>query len=208
MVRSQIAARGIRDPRILDAMTSIPRECFLPEEQVPFAYEDKPLPIGCGQTISQPFMVAWMSELLSILPGDRVFEIGTGSGYQTAVLDFLGAEIVSAEFFSELHRNALLHLEVWRPGFSKKHRLISGDGKEILRSEPRFEKILSCAAFPKIPDAGSSYFHALVPGGSFVFPTETPANGQRLVVGKRTLNGWSFRNHGGVRFVPLLGADV
>ncbi|TGK34543.1 protein-L-isoaspartate O-methyltransferase [Leptospira gomenensis] len=208
MVRSQIEVRGIRDPRILDAMNSIPRECFVPQLQASSAYEDKPLPIGCGQTISQPFMVAWMSELLSVVPGDRIFEIGTGSGYQTAVLDFLGAVIVSVEFFPELHRIALRNLEIWRPGFSNQHRLIVGDGTRILRSELRFEKILSCAALPRMPDTRSSYFQALVPGGSFVFPTETPTNGQRLIVGKRTLSGWSFQNHGGVRFVPLLGAKV
>ena len=97
MLRGQIEARGVEEPRVLHAMRSVPRERFVPESQRAWAYEDRPLPIGHGQTISQPFVVAAMTEALRAQPGDRVLEIGTGSGYQAAVLSLLVAQVYSIE---------------------------------------------------------------------------------------------------------------
>lgn len=207
MVRSQISARGIRNPEILFALESIPRECFVPASHSSHAYEDKPLPIGCNQTISQPFMVAWMSDLLGVQKGERVFEIGTGSGYQSAVLDFLGAKLLSVEFFSQLHKNAIQNLERWKPGCVAKHQFVLGNAPEFLNADLRFEKMISCAALPEMPGEDSVYFHSLVPGGIFVFPMGKDQEIQILIVAKKTSNGWSLETKGGVKFVPLLGTD-
>ncbi|MBM9578285.1 protein-L-isoaspartate O-methyltransferase [Leptospira sp. 201903070] len=202
MVKTQIVSRGIRDRNVLSAMLSIPRECFIPSLYSSQAYEDKPLPIGCKQTISQPFMVAWMSTLLEIEKGDRVFEIGTGSGYQSAVLDFLGGILYSVEFFEPLHKTAIRNLERWKPGSTKKHRFMNGSGPEFLKPDLFFEKMISCASLAELPDRESPYFRSLVPGGIFVFPTGKEE--QVLMIAKRTLDDWSFRSLGGVRFVPFL----
>ncbi|TGM52951.1 protein-L-isoaspartate O-methyltransferase [Leptospira adleri] len=202
MVKSQIVSRGIRDHNVLSAMLSIPRECFVPSSYSSQAYEDKPLPIGCNQTISQPFMVAWMSSLLEIRKGDRVFEIGTGSGYQSAVLDFLGARIYSVEFFESLHDTAIQNLERWKPGCTKKHRFVSGSGPEVLKPGLFFEKMISCASLSELPSKESPYFRSLVPGGIFVFPSGKKE--QVLLIARRTLDDWSLEIKGGVKFVPLL----
>src|SRR5688572_21456179 len=106
MVAEQLAARGIRSQRVLDAMLAVPRHRFVPPEGAAMAYDDRPLPIGLDQTISQPYMVASMTELLDLTPTDRVLEIGTGSGYQTAVLAELCAKVVTIERHSELHEQA------------------------------------------------------------------------------------------------------
>ncbi|AOP35076.1 protein-L-isoaspartate O-methyltransferase [Leptospira tipperaryensis] len=202
MVNSQIVSRGIRDRNVISAMLSIPRECFVPSLYSSQAYEDKPLPIGSNQTISQPFMVAWMSELLEIQKGDRVFEIGTGSGYQSAVLDFLGATIYSVEFFEPLHKTALRNLERWNLGCTKKHRFVQGSGPEILKPDLFFEKMISCASLSELPNRESPYFRSLVPGGIFVFPTGKEE--QVLMIARKTVNDWSLEIKGGVKFVPLL----
>ena len=106
MVKHQIAARGVKDPRVLEAMSRVPRHLFVPESLAERAYDDSPLPIGEGQTISQPYMVAWMTELLEVGEEDRVLEIGTGSGYQAAILCELAAEVISIEKFPDLARQA------------------------------------------------------------------------------------------------------
>ncbi|RHX92935.1 protein-L-isoaspartate O-methyltransferase family protein [Leptospira stimsonii] len=205
MVKTQIVSRGIRDKNVLTAMLSIPRECFVLSSYSSQAYEDKPLPIGCEQTISQPFMVAWMSTLLEIQKGDRVFEIGTGSGYQSAVLISLGARIYSVEFFEPLHKTAIQNLERWKPGITKRHRFVQGSGPEFLKSGLFFEKMISCASLSELPDRESPYFRSLVPGGIFLFPFGKEE--QVLMIAKRTLDDWSFRSLGGVRFVPFLGKE-
>src|SRR5690606_20811824 len=102
MVERDLRRRGIRDERVLDAMARVPRHVFVPESERPHAYEDRALPLGAGQTISQPFMVAYMTEALRVRPTDRVLEIGTGSGYQTAVLAALAAEVYTVERIAEL----------------------------------------------------------------------------------------------------------
>lgn len=183
-------------------MRSIPRECFALSSLSSQAYEDKPLPIGFHQTISQPFMVAWMSQLLDVRKGDRIFEIGTGSGYQSAVLIFLGAKLFSVEFFDSLHKSAVENLERWNPGCTSSNRFVNGSGPQVLGPDLQFDKMISCAALPDLPSVGSSYFHSLVPGGIFIFPLGQDE--QFLMIARRSLNGWSFESKGGVKFVPLL----
>ncbi|EKP05356.1 MULTISPECIES: protein-L-isoaspartate O-methyltransferase family protein [Leptospira] len=202
MVDLQIVSRGIRDKKILSAMLSIPRECFVPDFHLSQAYEDKPLPIGRNQTISQPFMVAWMSLLLEVQKGDRIFEIGTGSGYQSAVLIFLEATLFSVEFFDSLSKTATQNLELWNPGCTQTNRFMIGNATEILKPELQFDKMISCAALPDLPDTKSSYFQSLIPGGIFIFPMGK--RDQSLIFAKRNLKDWSFESKGGVRFVPLL----
>lgn len=202
MVDFQIVSRGIHDREVLSAMRSVPRECFVPDSHFFQAYDDRPLPIGCRQTISQPFMVAWMSLLLEIRKGDRVFEIGTGSGYQSAVLIFLGATLFSVEFFDSLRKIAIQNLERWKPGCTEVNRFVGGNATQILKPDLQFDKMISCAALPDLPDAGSSYFRSLVPGGIFIFPMGKQE--QLLMIAKRNRGGWSFESVGGVKFVPLL----
>ncbi len=202
MVDLQIVSRGIHDREVLSAMRSIPRECFVPDFYFFQAYDDKPLPIGCHQTISQPFMVAWMSLLLEIRKGDRVFEIGTGSGYQSAVLIFLGATLFSVEFFDSLHKIAIQNLECWKSGCTGTNRFVGGNAIEILKPDLQFDKMISCAALPDLPDSESSYFRSLVPGGIFIFPMGKQE--QSLMIAKRNRDDWSFKSMGGVKFVPLL----
>ncbi|MCG6169003.1 protein-L-isoaspartate O-methyltransferase family protein [Leptospira sanjuanensis] len=202
MVDSQIAARGIRDERILSAMRSIPRECFIPNSHAAQAYEDKPVQIGCHQTISQPFMVAWMTLLLDVKKGDRIFEIGTGSGYQSAVLIFLGVQLFSVEYFDTLHRNAIQNLERWRPRCTESNRFLVGSAPKILTAELQFDKMISCAALPDLPGVDSCYFQSLVPGGIFIFPLGKEE--QFLMIARRNLHNWSFETKGSVKFVPLL----
>ncbi|TGL95119.1 protein-L-isoaspartate O-methyltransferase [Leptospira barantonii] len=202
MVDSQIVSRGIRNKEILSAMRSIPRECFTLASHSSQAYEDKPLPIGFHQTISQPFMVAWMSLLLEVRRGDRIFEIGTGSGYQSAVLIFLGAKLFSVEFFDSLHKSAVENLERWNSGCTSSNRFVSGSAPQVLGPDLQFDKMISCAALPDLPSVGSSYFQSLVPGGIFIFPLGQEE--QFLMIARRTLSGWSFASKGSVKFVPLL----
>ncbi|ABJ77099.1 protein-L-isoaspartate O-methyltransferase family protein [Leptospira borgpetersenii] len=202
MVDFQIVSRGIRNKKVLSAMRSIPRECFVPDSHVSQAYDDKPLPIGYHQTISQPFMVAWMSLLLEIRKGDRIFEIGTGSGYQSAVLIFLGAKLFSVEFFESLHKIAIQNLELWNPGCTRTNRFVSGNATQVLKPELQFDKMISCAALPDLPGVESSYFHSLVPGGFFIFPMGKKK--QFLITARRNWNDWSFESKCEVKFVPLL----
>ncbi|AVQ12672.1 Uncharacterized protein XB16_2355 [Leptospira santarosai] len=202
MVDFQIVSRGIRNKEVLSAMRSIPRECFVPDSHVSQAYDDQPLPIGCRQTISQPFMVAWMSLLLEIRKGDRIFEIGTGSGYQSAVLIFLGANLFSVEFFESLHKIAVQNLELWNPGCTRTNRFVVGNATQVLKPELQFDKMISCASLPALPDTESSYFHSLVQGGIFIFPMGKKK--QFLITAKRNRNDWFFETKCEVRFVPLL----
>ena len=125
MVRDQMAARGIRDKRVLKAMREVPRHLFVPPELVGYAYADSPLPIGHGQTISQPYIVAFMTEALDLRPGDRVLEIGTGSGYQAAVLDAMGCEVYTIEIRAQLAQDAAKRLAAL--GYTHVH-VHTGDG--------------------------------------------------------------------------------
>src|SRR4051812_21476515 len=165
MVAQQLRARGIRDERILDAMGRLPRELFVPGWRSELAYEDGALPIAAGQTISQPYVVARMTELLAPREGDRVLEVGTGSGYQTAVLALLGCRVVSYERQPELAEMAQRQLRDL--GLSDSVEVRLGDGSAGDPSGELYEGILVTAAAPRIPEG---LREQLADGGRLVIP--------------------------------------
>jgi protein-L-isoaspartate(D-aspartate) O-methyltransferase len=176
MVDQQLVAQGIRDPRVLDAIRAVPRHLFVPESGLPQAYEDHPVAIGQGQTISQPYMVARMSELLCLSGGERVLEIGSGSGYQTAVLRALGAEVFTVERLPELSRLARENVE--RAGYSGVHYCV-GDGSRGWPQEAPFDRVLVTAGAPTMP---VSLVEQLREGGSMVIPVGGEQQQELLLV--------------------------
>ena len=150
MVQEQIFARGIRDPRVLEALRKVPRHRFVPPAVQPYAYEDSALPIGLGQTISQPYVVAFMTDSLELQPQDRVLEIGTGSGYQAAVLSLLAREVYSMEIVERLGREAEARLK--EMGYANVHVRI-GDGYRGWPEAAPFDAIIVTAAPPDVPPA-------------------------------------------------------
>ena len=149
-IDEQLVARGIRDPRVLDAMRRVPRQLFVPEVSQPLAYADRALPIGGGQTISQPYMVAAMTEALLLEGGERVLEIGTGSGYQAAILAELAAEVVSVERRPELADAARSTLPLL--GYHNVE-IVVGDGTLGLADRAPFDRIVLTAGAPRVPEA-------------------------------------------------------
>ena len=148
MIERDISRRGIRDQRLLRVMATLPRHLFVPEEIRPYAYQDRPLPIGAGQTISQPYIVAFMTELLELKGPERVLEIGTGSGYQTAVLARLAEQVFSIEIIAELSARAERTLK--QLGIQNV-KLKVGNGFNGWHEEAPFDAIMVTAAAPKIP---------------------------------------------------------
>ena len=196
MIRDQIVARGIRDRRVIEAFQSVPRERFVPPHLSGAAYEDNPLPLQCGQTISQPFIVAFMTELLRLQPTDSVLEIGTGSGYQTAILARLARVVYSAELEPDLARGAemkLGDLGITNVVFR------TGDGLEAFRDQAPFDAILSAAAPARIPDA---LIEQLAGDGRCVIPAGLQDMQYLYLIEKR---GGEVRRTrlDPVRFVPL-----
>ena len=167
MVRTQIQARGVRDPRVLQAMREVKRHLFVPGESAEDAYEDYPLPIGEGQTISQPYIVALMTELLELQPDDKVLEIGTGSGYQAAILSRLAREVRSIEIVPSLAETAGKRLDLL--GYDNVHLRV-GDGYKGWPDEAPFDAIIVTAAPPEIPQA---LVDQLAEGGRMVVPVGT-----------------------------------
>jgi len=196
MVEGQLRGRDIHDPRVLDAMTRVPRHELVPEEQRANAYDDWALPIAEGQTISQPYIVALMSQLADVQPGDRVLEVGTGSGYQAAVLAAMGAEVYSIEIVESLATTARDQLK--RLGYRAEVR--HGDGYAGWPEHAPFDAILITAAPPRIPKPLEDQ---LAVGGRLVVPVGTAA--QDLLVITRTPTGLETRNVLPVRFVPMTG---
>jgi protein-L-isoaspartate(D-aspartate) O-methyltransferase len=197
MVREQLAARGIRDSRVLDAMRAVPRHRFVPESQRAAAYADRPLPIGRGQTISQPYVVAFMAEALQLRGGERVLEVGSGSGYAAAVLGRLAAEVHGIELERELHERSVAALRGL--GVANVH-LRAGDGFAGWPEEAPFDAIvLSCAA-ESIPEP---LWAQLADGGRLVYPRGAADEVQELVVVTKTREGPRERRLAPVRFVPL-----
>jgi protein-L-isoaspartate(D-aspartate) O-methyltransferase len=194
MVAEQIEARGITDARVLDSLRKVPREEFVPAEFRTLAYADRPLPIGEGQSISQPYVVALMTELLGIKPGARVLEIGTGSGYQAAVLAEMGAEVWSIEIVDSLARTSAERLK--RLGY-KQVRVRQGDGYRGWPEQAPFDAILVTAEPPEIPPALKEQLGA---AGRLVLPLR-----RELVVVTRTPQGFSSRSVIPVLFVPMTG---
>ena len=197
MVLTQIEARNITDPLVLRAMRSVERHRFVPDELRAAAYEDHPLPIGNEQTISQPYIVALMSQLAAIEPGARVLEVGTGSGYQAAVLAEMGAEVWSIEIVEALARSATTLLA--ELGYEQVH-VRSGDGYRGWPEHAPFDAILITAAPPEVPEP---LLDQLAMGGRLVVPIGR--HSQELVVLTRTESGVEKRSVIPVRFVPMTG---
>lgn len=199
MVQQQLARRGIADTRVLQAMRSVPREDFLPSQDADFAYADGAQPIDCGQTISQPFMVARMTELLELHPTDRVLEIGTGSGYQTAVLAALAAEVCTVEWHLKLLTAAADRLA--QLGIANV-RYRCGDGSLGWPAEAPFDAILVTAGAPQVPAPLQAQ---LADDGRLVAPIG-PLGEQTLVRIRRRGEQFVSENLLLCRFVKLLGA--
>ena len=199
MVEMQLRARGIRDPRVLAAMGSVPREEFVPAGLGDLAYADEALPIEHEQTISQPLMVALMTELLAPEPSDRVLEIGTGSGYQAAVLAEMGCRVTTVERVRELAATARDRLA--RLGFGDRVEVRVGDGSVGLPGEASWPLILVAAAAPHVPEGLTDQ---LADGGRLVIPVGR-RHEQVLVLVEREGAALRTSNHGACVFVPLLG---
>lgn len=197
MVARQIRARDVRDERVLQAMARVPRHEFVPEAVRPQAYEDYPLPIGSEQTISQPYIVALMTSLLELEGGERVLEIGTGSGYQAAILGELAGEVDSIEILEPLALRARTLLG--ELGY-KNVRVHVGDGWTGLPARAPFDGIVVTAASPKVPQP---LLDQLKVGGRLVVPIGRFF--QDLLVYTRTATGFEKRNVIPVRFVPMTG---
>ncbi|HKQ97050.1 MAG TPA: protein-L-isoaspartate(D-aspartate) O-methyltransferase [Candidatus Polarisedimenticolia bacterium] len=197
MVEEQIEARGVRDARVLEAMRTVPRHLFVPVAGRERAYDDAPLPIGWGQTISQPYIVAFMTEAATIGPGARVLEIGTGSGYQAAVLAAVGAEVWSIEILPELADRARDDLKA--AGYAGV-RVRTGDGWQGWPESAPFDAILVTAAPATVPQA---LVAQLKVGGRMVIPLGTGT--QELVRITRTARGDERETLLPVRFVPMTG---
>jgi len=201
MVRTQLAERGIRDPRVLSAMSNVPRHEFVPEDYRQDAYEDHPLPIGEGQTISQPYIVAAMLEHLALQANDRVLEIGTGSGYVTALLARLCAEVYSMERHAPLAGAAENTLQ--RLGFCNV-RIKVGDGSQGCAEYAPFDAILVSAATPLMPPA---LFDQLREGGRMTAPVG-PSSSQELQLIHKIDGQPKLVVLEGCRFVPLVEGTV
>jgi protein-L-isoaspartate(D-aspartate) O-methyltransferase len=197
MVETQLRARGIRDPRLLNVMASIPRHEFVESRYRDQAYEDHPLPIAAGQTISQPYIVALMLELLQLDFASKVLEIGTGSGYQTAVLSKLASHVYSVERHSQLAGQAADTLS--RLGFANVS-VVTGDGSMGLAQHAPFDAIVVSAAAAEIPPA---LFDQLREGGRMIIPVGPP-EAQELQLVRKHAGKALISLREGCRFVPLI----
>ena len=200
MVARQLRGRGIRDERVLAALQAVPREQFVPDWQRGAAYADEALPIPAGQTISQPYMVARMTELLAVSPGKRVLEVGTGSGYQAAVLATLGARVTTIERHAELAAAARERLV--RLGFGDEVEVRVGDGSIGDSAGAPWPAIVVTAAAPSVP---LPLREQLDPdGGRLVVPVGSRER-QDLILVTRRGDEWLEHNDGPCVFVPLVG---
>jgi protein-L-isoaspartate(D-aspartate) O-methyltransferase len=202
MVDTQIAGRGIRDPWVLHAMRTVPREAFVPEGLQESAYDDGPLPIGEDQTISQPYVVAAMTEVVQPKPGNRALEIGTGSGYAAAVLGTIVSDVYTVERLGPLakasgHRLAGL-------GYRNVH-VLHGDGTLGWAEHAPYEVIIVTAGGPRVPPA---LLDQLAIGGRLVMPVGLTHRFQRLIrVTRRALDDYAHEDLEAVAFVPLIGEE-
>lgn len=199
MVERQIIARGIKNRRVLDAMRQIPRHLFVPPQYERVAYDDNPLPIGCGQTISQPYIVALMTELLDPQADDRILEIGTGSGYQAAILAVLAKSVTTIERIPQIAGIALSNLK--KMGIANV-TILTGDGTTGLPEQGPYNGIIVTAAAPHV--APQPLIDQLADGGRLVAPVGD-RNIQELLRISRKGDHYEESRSGGVRFVPLIG---
>jgi protein-L-isoaspartate(D-aspartate) O-methyltransferase len=201
MVQEQLVERGIADPLVLAAMARVPREQFVSPRQAAFAYDDGPLPIGEGQTISQPYIVACMAEALGLARTDRVLEIGTGSGYAAAVLAEIAAEVYTVERIPRLAEGARQRLA--RLGRASVH-VLTGDGTLGWPEHAPYDAIVATAGGPAVPPA---LLEQLAIGGRLVIPVGG-SYAQRLVrVTRATAEDYRYEDLEAVAFVPLVGAQ-
>jgi protein-L-isoaspartate(D-aspartate) O-methyltransferase len=198
MVETQLRKRGIQDSRVLCAMASVPRHEFVPEQFKPLAYTDEPLGIGDGQTISQPYIVAVMTAALHLQGTERALDVGTGCGYQAAILSVLCKEVFSIEYRPQLARAAADRLQ--RLGFANVH-VHTGDGTLGLKEFAPYDAILVAAAAPKIPEP---LREQLGDGGRLIVPVG-PEGHQHLVLVTHRGDEYTTERREGCRFVPLLG---
>ncbi len=194
----QMRQRGIADTAVLRAIDEVPREYFVPSDYSTLAYADHALPIACGQTISQPYIVAYMTEQLEVRSHHRVLEIGTGSGYQAAVLSRIAREVVTVERYRTLAEAARGRIETL--GFPNVE-IIVGDGMAGVSDERAFDRIIVTAAADQVPQP---LVNALVEGGIMVFPLGPASGAQHLVKLTKTHDGIAREELLAVRFVPLL----
>jgi protein-L-isoaspartate(D-aspartate) O-methyltransferase len=199
MVETQIQARGVSDPAVLAAMETVPRHLFVPSDLLSEAYADHPLPIGYGQTISQPYVVAWMTELLHLKPGARVLEIGTGSGYQAAILGQMSMEVYTVEIVEELAGQAATRLaEIGYQNITVRH----ADGYYGWEEHAPFDAIIVTCAPDHIPPP---LVEQLTGGGRMVLPVGPPGGYQSLWLVEKEGDQVRTSELGGVSFVPLTG---
>lgn len=202
MVRFQLEARGVRDRRVLAVMADVPRHLFVPEALENFAYADRPLPIGFGQTISQPFVVARMLECLNLDGSERVLEIGTGSGYQTALLARLAREVYSIDIVAALAERATRVLSTL--GVDNV-TVVVGDGGQGYKQAQPYDAIIVAAACRQVPE---ELLAELAPGGRLVLPLGDSLR-QRLLRIEKHSDGTTHASwHGDCAFVPLIGASA
>jgi protein-L-isoaspartate(D-aspartate) O-methyltransferase len=198
MIETQIRKRGVKNENVLRAIATVPRQEFVPPQSRGMAYADEPVGIGGGQTISQPFIVAAMTEALQLNGTEKVLDIGTGSGYQAAVLSLLAHEVYSVEFRSDLAHVAAERLQ--RLGFVNVH-VHTGDGSMGLRDFAPYDAILVAAAAPTVPQP---LLDQLADGGRMIIPVGTEDHQQLLLVARRGADFDSQRREQ-CRFVPLMG---
>ena len=199
MVTNQIAKKGVKDERVLAAMRKVPRHLFVPVDARSHAYVDSPMRIGSGQTISQPFIVALMTQLLDVHPEHRVLDVGTGSGYQAAILGEMAAEVYSIERHPDLAKTARETLA----GLSYENiKVVVGDGTQGCSPGAPYDRIIVAAAAPAVPQA---LLDQLAPGGRLVIPVG-PRYSQHLEVWSRTGDQFEQSVNIPVVFVPLIGA--
>jgi protein-L-isoaspartate(D-aspartate) O-methyltransferase len=201
MVARQLRGRDVQDERVLAAMERVPRELFVPADLRRHAYDDAALPIGHGQTISQPYMVARICEELALSGGERVLDVGTGSGYQAAVLAELAAEVHTIERVRELAEAARMSLE--RAGYGDRVHVYIGDGTRGVPEHAPYAAIAVAAAAPELP---RSLYDQLAPGGRVVVPVGS-RHEQRLEVVVRSPEGPLAVHSVQCRFVPLVGEE-
>ncbi len=192
----QLIHKGIQDKRVLDAINKVPRHLFMDSSFINFAYKDQAFPIGAGQTISQPYTVARQTELLEVEKNDKILEIGTGSGYQAAVLLELGAKVYTIERHKELYLRAQSLL----PKIGYKPHFFYGDGHEGKPSYGPFDKILITAAAPEIP---KKLFQQLKTEGKMVIPLDNAGTQIMTVLDKKNEDNYEKTEHGLYTFVPM-----
>jgi protein-L-isoaspartate(D-aspartate) O-methyltransferase len=203
MIDRQIAARGLHEPRLLDAFRAVPREQFISGNYADHAYQDAPLPIESGQTISQPYIVALTIDAAGIKPGDKVLEVGAGSGYAAAVIGQIAGQVIAVErhhLLVELAQQRMRQL-----GYDNV-RIVEGDGTLGWPEEAPYDAIVAAASGSHVPQ---SWIAQLKPGGRIVMPIGEPHAVQSLVKVTKAEDGTLNREDlGGVRFVPLIGAEA